>query len=155
MENPTLRVPQFNSGLNFSSVRALLLLVGLVALLGMIYLTQSSQATVTGTRARELHEKLERLRRENTQLEYEIALLTAPDRVARIATLGGLRPATITQTTFLVVTNYPVVPKPVSRNGEPANALAASNAIELLWNELLLRLGLLRAASPRTVEASP
>jgi cell division protein FtsB len=153
MENPTLHVPQIHSDFGFSIARALLLMVGLVALLGMIYLTQSSQATLTGTHTLELQDKLERLRRENMQLEYEIAVLTTPDRIARTATRLGLRPATITQTTFLVVKDYPVVSKSAPRNVEPATAVTGSNPIELLWNELLARLGLLPSA--RTAEASP
>ena len=154
MDNPTLRVPQINSGFSFSVARALLLLVGLIALLGMIYLTQSSQATMTGQRTIELQDKFERLRRENAQLGYEIAVLTTPERIGKIATRLGLRPATITQTTFIPVRNYPVLPpKPAPRNGEPANPPAASNSFELLWNELLSRLGLL--SDGRTVEASP
>jgi cell division protein FtsL len=154
MDNPTIRVSQINSSFSFSLARALLLLVGLIALLGMIYLTQSSQATMTGTHAIELQDKLERLRRENSQLKYEIAVLTAPEKIAEHARRLGLRPATITQTTYIVVKNYPVLPpKPATRNGEPANTATASNSFELLWNELLSRLGLLSNA--RTVEASP
>ena len=154
MDSPTLRVPQINSGFNFSIARALLLLVGLIALLGMIYLTQSSQATMTGTHALELQDKLERLRRGNAQLKDEIAVLSAPERIAKIATRLGLRPATITQTTFIAINNYPVLPpKPAPRNGEPANSPTASNSFELLWNELLSRLGVL--SNGRTVEASP
>lgn len=152
MDNPTSPALEINPGFNFSGARALLLLVGLIALLGMIYLTQSSQATMTGTRTIELQEKYERLRRENAQLEYEIAVLTTPDKIAERARRLGLRPATITQTTFLVVKNYPVV------SAKPAQVQAAlaptfSNSFELLWNELLARLGLLSNA--RTVEASP
>jgi cell division protein FtsB len=154
MDNPTLRVPQINSGFSFSIARALLLLVGLIALLGMIYLTQSSQATMTGQHALELQDKLERLRRENAQLEYEIAALTTPDKIAERARRLGLRPATITQTTFVIVKNYPVLPpKPAPRNGEPATTLPASSSVELWWSELLSRLGWLSNA--RAVEASP
>ena len=153
MDNPTIHVPQINSGFNFSIARALLLLVGLIALLGMIYLMQSSQATMTGTHLIELQGKLERLRRENAQLEYEIAVLTAPDRIADRARRLGLRPATITQTTYIAVKNYPVLPRKPTPRAEPADTLTASNSIDLLWNELLSRLGLVSNA--RTVEASP
>jgi hypothetical protein len=150
LDNPTSSALEINPGFNFSMARALLLLVGVIALLGMMYLTQSSQATMTGTRAIELQEKYERLRRENAQLEYEIAVLTTPDKLAERARRLGLRPATITQTTYLVVQNYPAAPS------QPAPSLAPTNSsdpFELLWNELLARLGLLSNA--RTVEASP
>jgi hypothetical protein len=150
MDNPTPSALEINPGFNFSVARALLLLVGLLALLGMIYLTQSSQATMTGTRTLELQEKYERLRRENAQLEYEIAVLTTPDKIAERARRLGLRPATITQTTYIVIKNYPVAsakPAPLVPNAK------SSDPFELLWNELLARLGLL--SNSRTVEASP
>jgi cell division protein FtsB len=154
MDNPIIRVPQINSGFNFSIARALLLLVGLIALLGMIYLTQSSQATMTGAHALELQDKLERLRRENAQLKNEIAVLTAPDKIAARARKLGLGPPTITQTTFIAVKYSPgLPPKSAPRNGELASSPIASNSFELLWNELLSRLGLL--SNGRTVEASP
>lgn len=153
MNNPIIRVLELNNGFNFSIARAVLLLAGLIALLGMIYLTQSSQATLTGTHALELQDRLERLRRENAQLEYEIAVLTTPDRIAERARRLGLRPATITQTLFITVRNYPVLPPKPFVPSELANPLAASSSLELLWNELLSRLGLL--SNGRTVEASP
>ncbi len=152
MDNPTIRTAQINSGFSFSIARALLLLVGLTALLGMIYLTQSSQATMTGTRMIELQDRYERLRRENAQLTLEIAQLTAPERMATIATRGGLHPPTITQTVYIPVKNYPVLPPKTQTRGEPINP-PPSNSLELLWNELLSRLGLL--SNGRTVEASP
>lgn len=154
MDKPTDHVSEIHSGFNFSSARALFLLIGLTALLGIIYLTQSSQATMTGTRVIELQNELEQLRRSNAQLEYEIAVLTAPKRIAEIAARRGLHPATLTQTTFIVVNNYPVLPpRAAPRNAESVNTASASNALELLWNELMARLGVL--SSERTVEASP
>lgn len=151
MDHPTLPVPENNLGFNFSVARALVLLVGVIALLGMLYLTQNSQAAMTGTRTLELQERLERLRRENVQLEYEIAVLTTPDKLAERARRLGLRPATITQTVFIAINNYPAASKPAL----PATLAPTTNAepMELLWNELLARLGWL--SNGRTVEASP
>ncbi|MBM3127815.1 MAG: hypothetical protein FJ009_04170 [Chloroflexi bacterium] len=151
MDNPNPSALEINPGFNFSGVRALLLLVGVIALLGMMYLTQNSQAAMTGTRTLELQDRLERLRRENAQLEYEIAVLTTPDKIAERARRLGLRPATITQTVFIAINNYPAASKPAS----PATLAPTKSAapMELLWNELLARLGLL--SSGRTVEASP
>lgn len=152
MNQPTFSIPQLNSESNFVLARALLLLVGVLALLGMMYLTQSSQATLTGTRVVELQARLERLRRENAQLEYEIAVLTAPDQIAERARRLGLRPASITQTTYLVVHEYPALPsKPVPSSA--ALAARERDPLELLWTEFLARLGW--RTSERTVEASP
>lgn len=154
MDHPTVSALQSNSDSNFSLARALVLLVGLVALLGLLYLTQSSQATLTGTRAVELQTRLERLRRENAQLEYEIAVLTAPDKLAERARRLGLRPATITQTMYIVVHDYPVLPsKPASFARTPSAPPPPADPLPVLWNEWLTRLGWL--ASGRIVEASP
>lgn len=94
---------------NFDLARALLLLMGLIALLGLLYLTQSAQATMTGKRVVKLQERLEQLRRENAQLEYEIAVSSAPPRIAERATRLGLRPLTPSQVHYVVIKDYPLM----------------------------------------------
>jgi len=138
----------------FDLVRALVLLGGIVALLGLLYLTQSSQATMTGKRVVELQTRLEQLQRENVQLEYEIAVLTAPDKMAERARRLGLRPATPQQMTYLVLKEYPTMPpksSPLVQN--VINPPGSADPLEALWNELLARLGW--RANGRIVEASP
>lgn len=93
---------------NFDLARTLLVLVGVIALVGLLYLAQSAQATLTGRRVVKLQERLEHLRRENAQLEYEIAVLAAPQRIAERAARLGLRPLTPAQAKYVVVTDYPV-----------------------------------------------
>ncbi len=138
---------------SFSTVRAVALLLGLLALVGMIYLGQSSQATLTGQHVQDLQEQLERFKRENAQLEYDIAVLSAPDKIAGRARALGLHPATIAQTVFIRVKNYPVMPKAVPAVNQPPTIPSTSDSfIAVLWNEFLARLGL--GSSVRTVEAT-
>ncbi len=132
------------------TLRALLLLVGLVALLGFTYLGQNGQATMTGRRAQDLKEQLERIKRENAQLEVEIAQLSLPSRIANRAQVLGFHPATISQTMFIVVKNYPV---DSTFPAAPAMAkVAKPNDLAALWDGLLAFMGLTPAAS--TVEAT-
>ncbi len=136
--------------LNWGTIRALAALVGLVALLGMIYLGQSSQATVTGQRVLELQDRLEQTKRANAQIEYEIAMLTTPDKVAERARRLGFRPATVSQVIYLVVKDYPVAPvkSQPALDGTPAPI----NSWDAWWLAALARLGWHDA---QMVEASP
>jgi len=141
---------ELNSQVSTGTWRGLLLLVGLIALLGSVYLGQNGQATMTGRRAQDLQEQLDRIERENAQLEVEIAKLTLPSRVAERGKALGFRPATITQTVFIVVKNYPVDSKPAA---PPVTAApASSSGLTALWNDLLTWIGLSPAA--QTVEAT-
>ena len=147
MSSRVIKTKNFNSQLSSGTLRGLLLLVGLIALLGFIYLGQNGQATMTGRRALDLQERLDRIKRENAQLEVEIAQLTLPSRIADLGKALGFRPATFTQTVFVVVKNYPVESK-------PAAAVAASSSFDpAVWlNDLLAQVGL--APTARTVEAT-
>jgi hypothetical protein len=140
-----------NSQTTPGNLRGLLLLVGLVALFGFVYLGQNGQATMTGRRAQDLQEQLDRIKRENAQLEIEIAQLTLPSKIVERGRALGFRPATITQTVFVTVKNYPVESKPVAA---PQTSVAASSSSDLasLWNGLLAWMGLTPAG--QTVEAT-
>jgi cell division protein FtsL len=136
---------------NFDLARALLLLVGLIALLGLLYLTQSAQATMTGKRVLRLQERLEQLRRENAQLEYEIAVLSAPSRIAERAARLGLRPLTPAQAKYVVITDYPSLP-PASPTKSVTGAPPPST-FDVWRDALLSRLGL--RVSKSSAAASP
>jgi cell division protein FtsB len=147
-----MKTRQFNSQISTGNLRGLLLLVGLVALLGLIYLGQNGQATMTGHRAQDLQEQLDRINRENAQLEVEIAQLTLPARIADRARALGFRPATITQTVFVVVKNYPVDAKPAAAPLAAAATTSSSFDLGTVWNGILNWVGLAPAA--QTVEAT-
>ncbi len=136
---------------SFSNVRTVIVLLGFLVLVGLIYVGQSTQATLNGQRVQDLQVQLDRLNRENAQLEYDIAAMTTPAKMAERARALGLRPATPTQMVFITVKNYPVTAKvtpPIKTNATPSS----DSPLVIFWNELLARLGL--APSPRTVEAT-
>ena len=149
MASRVIKTKQFDSQISTGSLRGLLLLVGLIALIGLIYLGQNGQATMTGRRAQDLQDQLTRIQRENAQLEVEIAQLTLPSRIAERAGILGFHPATITQTVFVVVKNYPVDAKPA---GAPPPAAASSFDAATIWNGMLNWVGLTSAG--QTVEAT-
>lgn len=146
MLNSTLqKKPEPNTSITFGDVRALMLIVGLLAVLGFIYLGQNSQATITGRRTQELQAKLERLRRENAQLQYEIAQFTNPNRIAARAIVLGLHPPAENQKTYIVVKNFPneFSKPPLAPLTSTSSTVPQPSGAELLWNALLERLGLL------------
>jgi hypothetical protein len=151
MANRVIKTKQFDSQISYGSMRGLLLLVGLIALIGLIYLGQNGQATMTGRRAQDLQDQLARIQRENAQLEVDIAQLTLPSRIADRARVVGFRPATITQTVFVVVKNYPVDAKPAAPPMVPAET-ASSFDVASVWSGILNWVGLTSAG--QTVEAT-
>jgi hypothetical protein len=155
MKEPLARVPSFRTSLSFDNARTWLLLIASIALLGAIYLGQASQAALTGQRVHDLQEKLDRTHWENAQLESEIAVLTTPEKIDTRARQLGLRPATITQTRFLVIKNYtsePAKPMPVAK-GQHLNSTAAhSFDFAARWGDFLTSIGW--ATSPRAAEAT-
>jgi cell division protein FtsB len=150
MPSRIVKTSVLNHQRSTGSLRAFLLLVGVLALMGLVYLGQNGQATMTGRRAQDLTQQLERIQRENAQLEVEIAQLTLPSRIAERARALGFRPATISQTVFIVVKNYPVDSKPAVA-ARPADT-ASSSELAALWNDLLTWMGLTPAS--QTVEAT-
>lgn len=141
---------QLVNAVSFGTVRTLILMLALLALLGIVYMAQSSQATLTGQRVQELREQLVRLDREIDQLEYEIAVQSAPSKIAERARARGLRPPTLAQTTFVQVKDYPVTsPPPVASSPSTTN----ESFIVILWQQLLTRLGIPLDVPP--VQASP
>jgi len=149
MSSHVIKTKNLNSQVSSGNLRGVLLLIGLIALVGFIYLGQTGQATMTGRRAQDLQEQLDRIKRENAQLEIEIAQLTLPSKIMERGKALGFRPATIAQTVFVVVKNYPVESKPAV----PSAAAAASNSFDpaALWNDLLAWMGL---TPGQTVEAT-
>ena len=149
MASQIIKTKKFDSQISTGNLRVFLLLVGLIALIGLIYLGQSGQATMTGRRAQDLQDQLSRIKRENAQLEVDIAQLTLPNRIVERARVLGFHPATITQTVFVVVKNYPVDAKPVAAQVAPA---ASSFDGATVWNGILNWVGL--NSGSQTVEAT-
>ena len=132
----------------FANVRLMIFCAAVVALFGVFYLGQASQTTLSGQHTHDLQLELDRVKRENMQLELDIAALTTPARMAERAQRLGLRPVTLAQTQYLIVKDYPPDnPKPVFT----ANGVIPSPT-PTFWNALLARVGL--ATTSRTAEAT-
>lgn len=153
MLNRNLRHKISFARISFDSVRLGILLVGIIALWGIVYLGLNSEATITGQRVHDLQDKLDRISHENAQLEYDIAALLQPSRMAERATALGLRPATISQTVYFNVKNYPTSAASVTYESQPTTRKLRPSDLTSWWNDLLARVGLgggLRAAEATT-----
>ena len=87
--------------ITLTSTRLAILLLGLVALWGLVWLGITTKTVVIGQHVRELDAQLEQTLRHNAQLEYDIAVLMQPERIAKRAAALGLRPASPSQTIYL------------------------------------------------------
>jgi cell division protein FtsB len=82
------------------------LMLAMFSLVGWLYLTQTSQLTVTGYRIRELEQRKARLQEENAQLEAEIAEMESTSRLmARVQAMGFQSPEWVT---YVLVPDYPM-----------------------------------------------
>jgi cell division protein FtsL len=135
--------------------RLAILILGLVTLLGLTWLTINTQMVLVGQRVRDLEAKLDRVNHENAKLEYDIAVMTQPKRIADRATALGLRPASQGQTTYLSVKYTPRDnPSQEQSRDSAQNQSRAERGIDLglWWNELRSLFGL--DGDLRTAEAS-
>lgn len=142
----------FTPNVSFSSVRTLSVLLGLLILFGLVYVGQSTQATLNGQRVQDLQEKLDRLNRENAQLQYDIAVLNSPAKIAERARARGLHPATPSQMVFLTIKNYPTAAKLSAPVTTALSASSTDSPLASTWNQILAWLGL--TPSPRTAQAT-
>ena len=97
----------FQPRITLTRTRLAILLLGLVALWGLMWLGITTQTVVLGQHVRDLDAQLDQTLRQNAQLEYDIAVLTQPDRIAKRATALGLRPASPSQTVYLDIKYAP------------------------------------------------
>lgn len=110
----------------------------LAALLGAIYLNQTSKIAATGRHAQELRFQLSELRTQNAELERQIAAGQTLERLQQEAQTLGFSQATAAQVEYLVIPNYPAAGDP---QGEPLQPVPAPEALprppetmhEALW----------------------
>ena len=110
----------------------LILLV--IALLGVIYLNQSSRIAAVGRRVQSLQYDLSVLQRENADLEREIAQSQSITRIQEEAERMGFVTAQPDNIEYLVVPNYPSV----ALVAEEAQTSAESSSIESMKDGLWL-----------------
>jgi cell division protein FtsL len=84
----------------------------IITLLGAIYLNQSSKIAAVGRHVQELEFELDEVKRENTQLEREIAEAQSLDRLYGEVGRMGFVPADVSSIEYLVIPNYPSTAAP-------------------------------------------
>ncbi len=83
------------------------LILLIIALLGVIYLNQSSRIAAVGRRVQSLQYDLTEMQRENTDLERDIAQAQSITRIQKEAEQMGFVKAQPGSIEYLVVPNYP------------------------------------------------
>jgi cell division protein FtsL len=112
----------------------------LVALLGAIYLSQASSIAAVGRKVQSLQNRLEDLKRENSELERQIAEAQSLERLEEEALRLGFSQATSTEIEYVIVPNYPVEITAVEeQSGMPAKP--AETFEEVLWLAVKDRIG--------------
>lgn len=109
----------------------------IAALIGTIYLNQTSAIATVGRRVQILQGDLEAIKRENADIERQIAETQSLDRLQSEAARLGFVEATTNDVTYLVVPNYPaatVSPEMVIDPPEPTpTAVPVETIREALW----------------------
>ncbi len=108
----------------------------LAALLGLIYLSQTSRIATVGRRVQSLQEELDELQRTNATLERKIAEAQSLERLQREAARLGFVPADPEAIEYIIVENYPVMPA-AERPTETELRAPPESMGQALW--LLLR----------------
>ena len=93
-------------------------IVALLALLGVVYLSEASQMISSGYHLQEMAGRLRELQKENTYLEAQIAAGQRVEQLNRQAIELGFSPARPEDIEYLPVPNYPPTP------GQPMAAAA-------------------------------
>lgn len=110
----------------------LILLV--IALLGVIYLNQSSRIAVVGRRVQTLQYDLSELKRTNADLERDIAQAQSIDRIQKGAEKMGFVKAQPAYIEYLVVPDYPSAAPVTEKEARTVTqSTAAESMREGLW----------------------
>jgi hypothetical protein len=109
------------------------ILLGLAALVGMIYLIQTSHIAERGRLMQMLQLQLNKTKQDNIELERDIAEAQSLDRLRERAVQLGFARAAPEDVEYLVIPNYPDAPQVMSTPegltpGEPVESMA-----EAIW----------------------
>ncbi len=149
------RIETLRRSLSFDNARTLALLIATVVLLGVVYMGQASQAALAGERIKDKQDKLERILRENAQLEADVAALMTPSRIEARARALGLHLPNPDQIKYLSIKDYPTEnPNPALANHTELVAPPSSGAAGIAaWlTGVLARVGL--SSGSRAAEAT-
>ncbi len=110
------------------------IIIILIALLGAIYLTQTSRIAATGRRVQLLQGDLTDIKRENATLERQIAEAQALPRLQERAAALGFIPARPDNIEYLVVPDYPTGAPPIAT--PPPEVIPTPEPIETIQEAL-------------------
>lgn len=108
----------------------------LAALLGAIYLNQTSKIAAIGRRVQQEQNDLDLVKRQNAELERLIAEAQSLERLTGEARRLGFVPSTPSDIDFMVIPNYPTEPLPEKVEERPVEALPSTP--DEIWEALLL-----------------
>jgi hypothetical protein len=108
-------------------------LLTLAALVGAIYLIQTSHIAEDGRAVQSLQRRLNNTKQANIELERDIAEAQSLDRLQEDALKLGFTRATPGDVEYLVVPSYPDAPEVVVTPENTAQSVPAENMVEALW----------------------
>lgn len=108
-------------------------LLTLAALVGAIYLYQTSRIAETGRQVQLLQYQLDTKKQENIELERDIAEAQSLDRLQEDALELGFTRAAPGDVEYLIVSEYPTIPEVVSAPESDVQSEPAENMLEALW----------------------
>lgn len=132
-----------------SRARVGIIIIAAIALMGVLYMAQATETVIIGERVHDKQERLSRLTQLNAQLEADLAVLSAPDRLDARAKSLSLHIARPDQVKFLPV-EIPVMPTPSARSDKErgSDGGGAFNP-GAWWNDLAARFGWSRSSEPQ------
>jgi hypothetical protein len=108
-------------------------LLTLAALVGAIYLHQTSRIAESGRRVQILQNDLDETKQENIELERDIAEAQSLDRLQEDALELGFTRASPDDVEYVVIPNYPDAPPAVSTPEGSLQSEPADNLVEAIW----------------------
>ena len=108
-------------------------LITLAALVGAIYLFQTSRIAESGRQVQFLQNELDRVKQDNIELERDIAEAQALDRLQQDAVRLGFTRSTAEDVEYLVIPDYPDAPQVMTVPENEEKAEPAENMVEALW----------------------
>jgi len=110
------------------------IIIILIALLGAIYLNQTSAIARIGRQVQRDLDELDEVRWANAELEHQIGQTQAMDRLDAEARRLGFVPARPADIDFMIITNYPM--GDAAEPGEPTPVPALPDPPETFWQAL-------------------
>jgi cell division protein FtsL len=124
-------------------------LLTLAALVGAIYLYQTSRIATTGRQVQLLQGDLDTIKQENIELERDIAEAQSLDRLQSEAIIMGFTRSNPSDVEYLVIPNYPPTADTTAAQESAEQSEPAESMLEALWLAIQNSIGdLIHGESP-------